>query len=155
MNAHKHRHQEQAIRGCPRLEPKGMQSGSGALTSPDANNNTAGVESEPKSIPVSNAEHGNAAILGHAVSGHSNRKAGRAGAAWRGPKKPTPGCNAPDMPTSVWSGLARKSVEPPQLGTANHERCQSLSAYRSFPPNGAQRKRPHTSQQFSFWLPAA
>ena len=51
MNAHKHRHREQATRGCLRLEPTGTQSGSGALTSPDANLKTAGVQSEPKSIP--------------------------------------------------------------------------------------------------------
>jgi len=51
LNAHKHRHREQATRGCLRLEPTGTQSGSGALTSPDANSKTAGVQSEPKSIP--------------------------------------------------------------------------------------------------------
>jgi len=51
LNAHKHRHREQATRGCLRLEPTGTQSGSGALTSPDANLKTAGVQSEPKSIP--------------------------------------------------------------------------------------------------------
>jgi len=51
LNAHKHRHREQAIRGCLRLGPTGTQFGSGALTSPDANSKTAGVQSEPKSIP--------------------------------------------------------------------------------------------------------
>jgi hypothetical protein len=51
LNARQHRHREQATRGCLRLEPTGTQSGSGALTSPDANSKTAGVQSEPKSIP--------------------------------------------------------------------------------------------------------
>jgi hypothetical protein len=31
---------------------------------------------------------------------------------WRRPKKPKPGCNAPDMPTSVRSLFARETVEP-------------------------------------------
>src|ERR1051326_3494395 len=34
---------------------------------------------------------------------------------WR-PKKPKPGCNAPDMPTSARSGMAREHVEPPRTG---------------------------------------
>src|SRR6266567_4931840 len=41
------------------------------------------------------------------------------GAAWRGPKKPTPGRNVLDKPTSVWSHLARESAEPPLERTAN------------------------------------
>src|SRR5258708_34866108 len=41
------------------------------------------------------------------------------GAAWRGPKKPMPGCNVLDKPTSVWSHLARESAEPPLERTAN------------------------------------
>jgi hypothetical protein len=39
------------------------------------------------------------------------------------------GCNAPDMPTSVRSGMAREQVEPPQPGKANDERRQSLGAF--------------------------
>src|ERR1035438_4571818 len=43
-------------------------------------------------------------------------------------------CNASDMPTSVWSNLARKNVEPPQSGRANDERRLSLGASRSCRP---------------------
>src|SRR5258706_14789212 len=46
------------------------------------------------------------------VRGHPNRKAGRAKAALRGPKKPKPVCNGPDRPTSVRSLFARETVEP-------------------------------------------
>jgi hypothetical protein len=82
-------------------------------------------------LPVLNAEHGNAAVLGHAGRGRPNRKAGISGAALGRPKKPKPGCNAADMPTSVRSSMARKQVEPPLPGKANDERRPSLSASRS------------------------
>jgi hypothetical protein len=49
---------------------------------------------------------------GHAVRGCPNRKAGRAEAALRRPKKPRLVCNALDMPTSVRSLFAREAVEP-------------------------------------------
>jgi len=61
---------------------------------------------------VSNAERGKAVVLGHARRGRRNR-------------------NARDMPTSVSSNLARKNVEPPQLGKANDRRCPSLGASQS------------------------
>ena len=51
--------------------------------------------------------------------------------ALRRPRKPTPVCNAPDMPTSVRSFMARKYVEPPQSRNANDERRLSLDASRS------------------------
>jgi hypothetical protein len=60
-------------------------------------------------LPVMNAEHGNAAGLGYAGRSRPNRKAGRAGAALGWPKKPRPVCNEPDMLTSAWPGMARKS----------------------------------------------
>src|SRR6185436_11625457 len=37
LNTRKHRHQEQATRGCLRLGPKGKRSSSGSSTWPDAN----------------------------------------------------------------------------------------------------------------------
>ena len=46
MNARKHRKSQQA-KEADRLEPKGMQTGSGPLTGPDANTTTAGVQSGP------------------------------------------------------------------------------------------------------------
>ena len=48
MNARKHRYTQQD-KETDRLGPKGRQSGSGAPESPDANQRTAGVQSEPKS----------------------------------------------------------------------------------------------------------
>jgi hypothetical protein len=62
---------------------------------------------------VLNAEHGNAVAPGHAVRGRPDRKAGRAETALRRPKKPRPGGNIPDMPTSVRSLFAKETVEPP------------------------------------------
>jgi hypothetical protein len=46
-----------------------------------------------------------------AVPRQANRKASPGEAAMRGSNKPTPACNGPDMPTSIWSLLARESVE--------------------------------------------
>ena len=69
--------------------------------------------------------------------------------ALRRPKKPTPMCNAPDMPTSVRSFMARKYVEPPHAGKANDKRRQSLDASRSCRLKNAaarpQTTRPQTS----------
>jgi hypothetical protein len=40
-------------------------------------------------------------------AGQTLPQGGSGAAALRGPKKPTPVCNTPDMPTSVWSEMAR------------------------------------------------
>ena len=64
--------------------------------------------------------------------------------ALRRPKKPMPVCNAPDMPTSVRSFMARKYVEPPHAGKANDKRRQSLDASRSCRLKNAA-ARPQTS----------
>ena len=42
-----------------------------------------------------------------------------------------PACNALDMPTSVWSEMARKYVEPIPTGKANDDRRLSVDASRS------------------------
>ena len=123
-----------AIRGCSRLEPKWHAVESGLFNVARRELATLPVYRADLNLPVSNAEHGKAAALGHAGRGRPYRKAGRAGAALGRPKKPKPGCNAPDMPTSVRSNMARKQVEAPQLGKANDERRLSLSASRSCCP---------------------
>ena len=131
MNARKHRKFSQATRDCSRLGPKGKQSGSGRLRWPDANIGTAGVESEPKSSDVKIAEHGKAAHLARLATGQTSPQGGSGGAALGGPKKPMPACNALDMPTSVWSEMVRKYVEPILTGTANDNRRLSVDASRS------------------------
>jgi len=83
----------------------------GAKLSPKRERSTAGVESGPKSsigllwnmetLPVFARSHGQTSPQG-----------GSGAAALRGPKKPMPGCNALDMPTSAWSEMTRKQVEP-------------------------------------------
>jgi hypothetical protein len=123
-----------AIRGCSRLEPKWHAVKSGLSNVARRELRGLPVYRADLTLPVSNAEHGNAAVLGHAGRGRPYRKAGKAGAALGRPKKPKPGCNVPDMPTSVRSNMARKQVEAPQLGKANDERRLSLSASRSCRP---------------------
>src|SRR5712692_6927021 len=130
MNARKHRKIRQATRDCSRLGPKGKQSGSGPSSWPDANIGTAGVKSEPKSSGVKIAERGKAASLVR-PAGQTPPQGGSGGAALGGPNKPTPACNAPDMPTSVWSEMARKYVEPIPTGKANDDRRLSVDASRS------------------------
>ena len=62
LNSRKHRHQEQAIRGCLRLGPKGKRSGSGSLTWPDANG-APPVYRVDLTRPVTDLEHGKAVSL--------------------------------------------------------------------------------------------
>ena len=107
MNARKRRKGEQA-KETDRLGPKGKQSGLSGVVSLDANNSTVGVESEPKSSIVVDLEHGKAASLASAQLRQTSPQGVSGGAALRGPKKPMPVCNAPDMPTSVWWFIARK-----------------------------------------------
>ena len=59
LNTRKHRHREQATRGCLRLGPKGKRSGSGFLTWPDANV-APPVSRVDLTRPVADAEHGKA-----------------------------------------------------------------------------------------------
>src|SRR5881628_1935865 len=127
MNARKHRKISQAIRDCSRLGPKGKQSGSGPSSWPDANICAAGVKSEPKSSSVKIAERGKAASPAR-LAGQTLPQGGSGGAALGGPKKLMPMCNASDMPTSVWSEIARKYVEPIPTGKANDNRRSSVDA---------------------------
>ena len=117
LNTRKRRHRKQATRGCSRLGPKGMRSGSGSRTWPDANV-APPVYRVDLTRPVVDAEHGEAVCSYPAVAGsrQADRKAGPGETAWRGPKKTRPVCNALDTPTSVWSGLAREYAEPPRTG---------------------------------------
>jgi hypothetical protein len=130
MNARKHRKIRQATRDCSRLGPKGKQSGPGPSRWPDANIGTAGVKSEPKSSGVKIAERGKAASLAR-LAGQTPPQGGSGGAALGRPKKPMPACNAPDMPTSVWSELARTHEESPVPRKANDDRRSSVDASRS------------------------
>ena len=77
------------------------------------------------------AEHGKAANPVRFATGQTLPQGGSGGAALGGPKKPTPACNAPDMPTSVWSEMTRKYVEPIPTGKANDDRRQSVDASQS------------------------
>ena len=110
MNARKHRKSRQA-KETDRLGPKGTQSGSGPLRWPDANL-ALPVYRADLNHPVNHAEHGKAVSLVpvHHWADLTARRVG--GTALGGPKKPRPGCNAPDMPTSVWSEMAREQMEP-------------------------------------------
>jgi len=55
----------------------------------------------------------------------ANRKAGPGETEWRGSNKPRLLCNGADMPTSIWSFVARNSMEPISLRRANDDRRQS------------------------------
>jgi hypothetical protein len=57
-------------------------------------------------------EHGKAVEPARTRAGQTSPQGGSRATALRGPKKPRPVCNAPDMPTSVWSEMAREHVEP-------------------------------------------
>ena len=128
MNARKHREVQQAIRDWLRLGPKGEQSGSGVGTSPDANESTAGVQSEPKSSRERCRTWKRCQPRPGLATGQTSPQGGSGGAALGGPKKPTPACNALDMPTSVWSETARKHAEPIRTEKANDDRHPSVDA---------------------------
>ena len=71
--------------------------------------------------PVRIAEHGNAADRARSRDRADLTARRVRDAALGGPKKPRPACNAPDMPTSVWSEMARKYAEPIQTEKANDD----------------------------------
>ena len=58
----------------------------------------------------------------------ADRKAGPGETAWRGSNKPKPIRNGSDMPTSIWSFVVRKSMEPFLLRNANDNRRPSIGA---------------------------
>jgi hypothetical protein len=114
MNARKHRKRQQAIRDWLRLEPKGKQSGSEAVTASDASL-ALPVYRAGLNHPVNLAEHGNAAhpvrlrtrtdLTARRVKGRSLGRTEKANASG----------NTLDTPTSVWSNLARELAEPTKL----------------------------------------
>jgi len=107
----------------------GKRSGSGFRTWPDANV-APPVYRVDLTRPVVDAEHGKAVSIHTAlvVPRQADRKAGPGETAWRGLNKPTPVCNGQDMPTSIWSFVARKSMEPFSLRNANDDRHPSIGA---------------------------
>ena len=90
---------------------------------------TAGVQSGPNPS-CGRAEHGKAVSVDPAlaVPRQADRKASPRETAWRGSNKPTPVRNGSDMPTSIWSFVVRKSMEPFLLRKANDDRRLSIGA---------------------------
>jgi hypothetical protein len=124
---------EQATRGSSRLGPKGKRSGSGFRTWPDANVAPPVYRVDLTHLVV-NAEHGKAVEKKNpalAVPRQAHRKAGPGETALRGSNKLKPFCNGADTPTSIWSFIVRKSMEPFALRKANNDRRQSIGASRS------------------------
>ena len=107
----------------------GKRSGSGSLTWPDANV-APPVYRVDLTRPVVDAEHGKAVSVhpALAVPRQADRKASPRETAWRGSNKPRPVCNGSDMPTSIWSFVVRKSMEPFSLRNANDDRRPSIGA---------------------------
>src|SRR5678815_4989651 len=64
---------------------------------------------------------------------------GSGAAALGGPKKPTRVYNGLDMPTSLWSEMAKKSGEPLLTRTANDDRHPSVDTSWVLLPKEAQR----------------
>ena len=106
---------------------------------------TAGVQSGPNPSREECGTWKSRSYPAWMVSRQANRKAGSGEAAWRGSKKPRPVCNGSDMPTSIWSFLARKSAEPLPMGNANDERHLPLGASQCCPHKVASASRPPTS----------
>ena len=145
MNACKHRCTQTSQMSAERLEPKGYAVETGCLTSFRRELTGLPVYRADLNPPVMNAEHGNAASLGHARRGQPDRKAGPAGAALGWPKKLKPVCNESDMPTSAWPGKARKFVEPLLLGNCNGRATPVARCAQSCcPSKGAQRTKAAT-----------
>ena len=110
MNARKHRKCKQA-KETVRLEPKGMRSGSGPVTWPDANS-ALPVYRANLNHPVSIAEHGNTASP-RPVRERADLTARRVrGSSFGTTEEANASGNALDMPTSVWSEMVRKHMEP-------------------------------------------
>ena len=110
MNARKHREIKQA-KETDRLEPKGKQSGSSSLAWLDANVGTAGVKSGPKSSCGQCITWKSWQPRPGSQLGRPYRKAGRRNSIGM-TEKANASSNALDMPTSVWSEMARAQAEP-------------------------------------------
>jgi hypothetical protein len=121
LNTRKHRQGNEPYEADQGSNQNGKRSGSGSLTWPDANG-APPVYRVDLTRPVVDVEHGKAASY-PALAGprQAYRKASSGEAALRGSNKPTPVCNGPDMPTSIWSLFARESVESSPGGKANDD----------------------------------
>src|SRR5215212_6848390 len=106
MNARKHRKCKQA-KETVRLEPKGMQSGSGPVTWPDANC-ALPVYRANLNHPVNIAEHGNTASPARPRDRADLTARRVRGSSFGTTEEAKASGNALDMPTSVWSILARE-----------------------------------------------
>jgi hypothetical protein len=124
-----------------------MRSGSGSSPWPDANLRTAGVKSGPKSFDVTDVEHGNAANPARFATGQTlSRRAGRVrGRSIGRTKEAKASGNALDMPTLVWSEMARKQVEPP---VSPEKQMTASTCWLMRPGAPVQERRPP-------WLPAS
>jgi len=109
MNARKHREIKQA-KETDRLGPKGKQSGSSSLAWLDANVDTAGVKSGPKSSCEQCITWKSCQPHPSSQLGRPYRKAGRRNSIGM-TEKAKASSNALDMPTSVWSEMAREHAE--------------------------------------------
>jgi hypothetical protein len=128
LNTRKHRHRRMSHTRLVKAQAKTARwPGSGSLTWPDANG-VPPVYRVDLTRPVVNAEHGKAVGPAWAPPRQADRKAGPGETAMRGSKKPRPGCNGPDRPTSIWSLMVRASMEPFPLRTANDDRLRSIGA---------------------------
>jgi hypothetical protein len=115
------------------LGQNGKRSGSGSLTWPDANV-APPVYRVDLTRPVVDAEHGKAVWKSSRLGCFQGKPTARQAqgiTALRGSKKPKPLCNRVDTPTSIWSFIVRKSMEPFELGKANDDRRQSIGASQS------------------------
>jgi hypothetical protein len=79
-------------------------------------------------LPVLNAEHGNAVVLGHAVRGQPNRKAGHQAQHWDDRKSQSRHVMGRIRPRRSGLEWREKFVELLQLGIAIDERRPSLGA---------------------------
>ena len=141
MNARKHRELQQATRDWLRLEPKGTHAGSEPVTCSDANTRRP-VYRANLNHPVSIAEHGKAVSLVPVwLLGRPYRKAGRRNSIGMTEKAKASG-NALDMPTSVWSEMAREQAEP----HTNRRKQMTTDACRLMRPGVAAPKE-HNAQR--------
>ena len=139
MNARKHRQLKQA-KETDQAWAKRHAARHGGFTAPRARTRRLPVYRANLNHPVDIAEHGNAAsparprdradLTARRVRGRSLGMTEEANASG----------NALDMPTSVWSEMARQPGEPLYSGKANDDRRPSVDASRSCCPKGAQRR---------------
>src|SRR2546422_8238485 len=106
MNARKRQQFKQA-KEADRLEPKGTQPGGVLLTIPARTERLAVYRADLNHPAYSLQNMETLPTSSGLATGQTLPQGVSGGAAWRGPKKPRPECNALDMPTSVWPHLVR------------------------------------------------